>query len=245
MDNQSQEPAALRYLQQITNDKRVRVIQYDLPFNYSAINNYAVQQAKGEILVLLNNDVEVIAADWLTEMVSHAVRVEIGAVGAKLLYANGKVQHAGVILGIGGVAGHAHKFLDDSQHGYCYRAAVTQNLSAVTGACLAVKKKAYQAVGGLNETDLKVAFNNIDFCLKLLQASYRNVYTPFAKLYHHESLSRGYDDTPEKQAIFRHEFDYMQKTWENMLKRDIAYNPNLTLEFEDFSLAHHPLRRFI
>lgn len=238
VDNQSVEPATHAYLEQIKSDARMRVINYEKPFNYSAMNNYAVQCANGEILALLNNDVEVINKEWLSEMVSHAIRPEVGAVGAKLLYANGMVQHAGVITGLGGVAGHAHKYLKADDHGYCHRAVLTQNLSAVTGACLVVRKSCYQEVGGLNEVDLVVALNDIDFCLKLLKKGYRNVFTPFARLYHHESISRGRDDTPEKHALFIHEFEYMKKTWGGMLQHDPAYNPNLTLEFENFSLSN-------
>jgi GT2 family glycosyltransferase len=164
------------------------------------------------------------------------MRPGIGAVGAKLLYPNGMVQHAGVIIGLGGVAGHAHKYLERNAPGYCNRAQVVQNLTAVTGACLVVQKSHYQEVGGLNEIDLAVAFNDIDFCLKLVTAGYRNVFTPHALLFHHESISRGYDDTPEKRAVFKKEYGYMKDTWGNKLKRDPAYNRNLTLEFEDFSL---------
>lgn len=236
VDNQSEELETHSYFEEIKSDSRIKVILYDKPFNYSAINNFASQYAHGKILALINNDVEVIAEEWLTEMVSHAVRPDIGAVGAKLLYSNGLVQHSGVIIGLGGVAGHAHKYLKDNDHGYCHRAVVTQNLSAVTGACLVVRKSIYQEVGGLNEADLVVALNDIDFCLKLRDFGYRNLFTPYAKLYHHESISRGHDDTPEKQAVFIYEFNYMKKKWGNKLRSDPAYNPNLTLEFENFSL---------
>lgn len=236
VDNQSIEPDTHAYFEQIQRDTRIKVIHYEKPFNYSAMNNYAVQFSQGEILALLNNDVEVITGEWLSEMVSHAMRPEIGAVGAKLLYSNGLVQHAGVILGIGGVAGHAHKYLKGCDHGYCHRAIITQNLSAVTGACLVVRKSIFEEVGGLNEVSLAVAFNDIDFCLKLLAAGYQNIFTPYARLYHHESISRGHNDTPEKHAVFAQEFDYMKNSWGDSLKLDPAYNPNLTLEFENFFL---------
>ena len=236
VDNQSVESETHTYFEQIQGDLRIKVIRYDKPFNYSAINNFAAQYAHGEILALLNNDIEVITEGWLTEMVSHAVRPGIGAVGAKLLYPNRLVQHSGVIIGLGGVAGHAHKYLKEDDPGYCHRAVVTQNLSAVTGACLVIRKNIYQEVNGLNEADLAVAFNDIDLCLRLRDAEYRHVFTPHAKLYHHESISRGHDDTPEKHAIFIYEFDYMKKIWGNKLRSDPAYHPNLTLEFEDFSL---------
>ena len=236
VDNQSVESETHTYFEQIQGDSRIKVIRYDKPFNYSAINNFAAQYAHGEILALLNNDIEVIAEEWLTEMVSHAVRPGIGAVGAKLLYPNRLVQHSGVIIGLGGVAGHAHKYLKEDDHGYCHRAVVTQNLSAVTGACLVIRKSIYQEVDGLNEADLAVAFNDIDFCLRLREAGYKNLFTPYAQLFHHESISRGHDDTPEKHALFLKEFTYVKTAWGDKLKSDPAYNPNLTLEFEDFSL---------
>lgn len=238
VDNQSTEATTLVYLAEIQKDARIRVLRYDKPFNYSAINNFAVEHAKGEVLALLNNDVEVITHDWLTEMVSHAIRPGIGAVGAKLLYSNGTIQHAGVIIGLGGVAGHGHKHIKDDAHGYCHRAVVTQCLSAVTGACLVVKKSIYEEVGGLNEVDLVVALNDIDFCLKLREAGFNNIYTPYAKLFHHESISRGHDDTAEKHALFLQELGYMKNTWGARLQQDPAYNLNLTLEFEDFSLRY-------
>jgi O-antigen biosynthesis protein len=238
VDNRSEEPRTREYLRDIQCDTRIRVLQFDRPFNYSAINNFAAAESRGDILALVNNDVEVIGSDWLTEMVCHAVRPGIGAVGAKLLYANGTVQHAGVIMGIGGVAGHAHKFLDGTSPGYCGRAMVTQNMSAVTGACLVVRKSVYEAVGGLNETDLVVALNDVDFCLKLLDAGLRNVFTPFAVLYHHESISRGRNDSKLKQQVFMKEFNYVAQNWRRYIANDPCYNPNLTLQFEDFSLKH-------
>ena len=237
VDNQSVESDTHTYFEQIQGDLRIKVIRYEKPFNYSALNNFAVQYAHGEILALLNNDIEVIAKEWLTEMVSHAMRPGIGAVGAKLLYSNGMVQHAGVIIGIGGVAGHAHKYLKGDDHGYCHRAVVTQNLSAVTGACLVVRKSRYLEVGGLNEADLAVAFNDIDFCLKLVAAGYHNVFTPYARLCHHESISRGQDDTPEKHELLIREFSYMKNAWGRLLQHDPAYNQNLTLEFDNFALS--------
>jgi GT2 family glycosyltransferase len=172
-------------------------------------------------------------------MVSHAVRTEIGAVGARLLYPNGTLQHGGVILGIGGVAGHANKGLPRYQYGYFARAVVIQSVSAVTAACLVVRKELYEKVGGFNE-DLKVAYNDIDFCLKIREAGYRNLYTPYAELYHHESASRGYENTPDKQLRLEAEGQYMKQRWGDLLLNDPAYNPNLTLEWEDFSLAWPP-----
>jgi GT2 family glycosyltransferase len=150
------------------------------------------------------------------------------------------LQHAGVVLGIHGVAGHVHRFLPRGNVGYCGRAALIQSFSAVTGACLVVRKALYEAVGGLNEVELQVACNDIDFCLNLREAGYRNIFTPYAELYHHESASRGFDDTPEKQARSAKEVAYMHERWGDALRNDPAYNPNLTLDFEDFSLAWPP-----
>ena len=240
VDNGSDDKATLRYLALLAERANVWVMRDDRPFNYSALNNAAVRVARGEVLGLLNNDLEVINADWLTEMVSHALRPEIGAVGARLWYGDDTLQHAGVVLGIHGVAGHVHRFLPRSNVGYCGRAALIQSFSAVTGACLVVRKSIYEAVGGLNETALQVACNDIDFCLKVRKAGYRNLWTPYAELYHHESASRGFDDTPEKQARSAKEVAYMNQHWGDLLRDDPAYNPNLTLDSEDFGLAWPP-----
>lgn len=235
VDNRTTEAAALSYLEKIGQHPNIRVLRHDAPFNYATINNEAVKEAKGEVLALLNNDIEVITPNWLEEMVSHALRPDIGAVGAKLLYANNTIQHAGVILGLGGIAGHGHKYLPDGAPGYCHRAVVTQNVSAVTGACLVVHKSIYTDAGGLDE-EFAVAYNDIDFCLRLLEQGYRNIFTPYAKLYHHESLTRGPDNTPEKQTIFLRETSLMRRKWGALLDRDRAYNPNLSLDFEGYTL---------
>ncbi|WP_298607902.1 glycosyltransferase family 2 protein [uncultured Thiothrix sp.] len=236
LDNQSKEAETLIWFERIQNDPRVKVIQYDYPFNYSAINNFGVQQAKGSIIGLINNDVEIISANWLTELVSHACRAEVGCVGAKLYYSNGQIQHAGVILGLGHVAGHAHRFAERDSTGYFNRLKVVQNYSAVTGACLLVRREIYEQVGGLNEQDLAVAYNDVDFCLRVRAVGYRNLWTPHAELYHHESVSRGEDDTPEKKARFDKEVAYMRATWGTELDNDPYYNLNLSRLREDFSL---------
>jgi GT2 family glycosyltransferase len=178
----------------------------------------------------------VISCGWLSELASQALRPEIGCVGAKLYYEDGTIQHAGVILGLGGVAGHGHRYFDRDAPGYFNRLMVVQNLSAVTGACLVVRKSVYLEVGGLNERELQVALNDVDFCLRVRQAGYRNLWTPYAELYHHESRSRGADDTPEKRARFAAEFQYMKAKWGDLLTNDPAYSPHLTREREDFSL---------
>jgi O-antigen biosynthesis protein len=239
MDNGSYERKTVKLLQKLAENKKIRVIKDDAPFNYSKLNNTAVAHAQGTLLALLNNDVEVINQQWLKEMVSHALRSEAGVVGAKLYYPNNTIQHAGVVLGIHGIAGHAHRFLPKDHLGYCGRASLIQSFSAVTGACMVMRKATYLEVNGMNE-DLPVSCNDIDLCLKVRQAGYRNIWTPYAELYHHESLSRGLDDTPEKRARSAKEVLYMQQKWGELIKNDPCYNPNLTLNFEDFSLAWPP-----
>jgi len=240
IDNGSDDPGALAYFQTVAQHPRIRVIRDDRPFNYSALNNNAVALARGDYVALINNDIEVISPEWLGEMMSYATQPGVGAVGARLFYPNGTLQHGGVILGIGGVAGHSHKHFPRDHPGYFFRAILTQELSAVTAACLLVRKSTYQAVGGLEEERLKVAFNDVDFCIRLVKAGYRNIYASYAELYHHESLTRGHEDTPEKQARFQAEIDYMKTQWEGELKFDPAYSPNLTQDFEDFSYAWPP-----
>jgi len=236
IDNRSEEEGTFRYFEEIKKFKNIRVIKYDDEFNFSAICNFGVKHAKGELILLLNNDTEVLNEDWLEEMVRHAIRKEIGCVGAKLYYPDGTIQHGGVILGLGGVAGHSHKHFPKDHPGYYCRLNLVQNLSAVTAACLMVKKEIYEEVGGLDEENLKVAFNDVDFCLKVREAGYRNLWTPYAELIHHESKSRGYEDTPEKIERFRKEIEYMKKKWGKKLLYDPYYNPNLTLDREDFGI---------
>jgi O-antigen biosynthesis protein len=240
MDNGSDDSKAINYLKKLAENSKIQVVKDTSPFNYSKLNNDAVSLAKAEVIALLNNDVEIINNDWLTEMVSHALRPEVGVVGAKLYYADNTIQHAGVILGIHGVAGHGHRFLPKDNVGYCGRANLIQSFSAVTGACMVVRKSIYLEVGGMNEHDLIVACNDIDFCLKVREAGYRNIWTPYAELYHHESSSRGYDDTPEKLVRSAKEVAYMKQRWGELIENDPAYNPNLTLDSEDFSLAWPP-----
>jgi len=240
VDNGSVAADALSYLQQLQQDSRIRVLRHDAEFNYSQLNNLAVTQARGEILALLNNDLEIIHADWLKEMVSQALRPEVGAVGAKLYYSNNMIQHAGVIVGLGGLAGHGFKFLPKQFAGYYWKPFLTQNYSAVTGACLVLRKEVYEKAGGLNEVQLKVAFNDVDLCLKIQAQGYWIVWTPHAELYHHESVSRGADLTVRKYLRLQREIRYMQTQWATQLKADPFYNPNLTIQFEDFSLAYPP-----
>ncbi|MEM8499153.1 MAG: glycosyltransferase family 2 protein [Pseudomonadota bacterium] len=237
IDNESTEADAVAYFVSLNSYDNIRVLRYNKPFNYSAINNFAVAQTDAEIVGFINNDIEVINENWLTEMVSLALRPESGCIGAKLYYAENKIQHAGVILGIGGVAGHSHKYFPKEHHGYFSRLALAQNLSAVTGACMLVRKSVYEQVNGLEENELKIAFNDVDFCLRVRAAGYLNVWTPYAELYHHESLSRGKEDTPEKVRRFNKEADWMRATWHRELENDPYYNPNLSLSHEDFSIV--------
>ena len=241
VDNGSNEPETLAYLQTLAQDIRYTILRDDGPFNYSALNNKAVKIAKGDVIALINNDIEVISSEWLSEMVSHALRPDIGAVGARLWFSDNTLQHAGVVLGCHGLAGHAHKNLSRKDTGYFNRADMIQSYSAVTAACLVIQKSIFLEVGGLNETDLCVAFNDVDLCAKLIRAGYQNIWTPYADLYHHESATRGPDDA--NQATLKRtakEASYIQRHWSSLLAKDPAYNPNLTLVYDDFSLAWPP-----
>lgn len=244
VDNQSQEASTLAYLEKLKTKSKVHVIKYDDVFNYSAINNTAVNHASGDIIGFINNDIEVISPGWLREMVSHAVRPEIGIVGAKLYYGDDTIQHAGVILGMGGEAGHASKYLSKKAIGYRGQAVLLKSFSAVTGACLLMRRNLFEEVGGLDERNLPIAFNDIDLCLRVRERGYRVLLTPYAELYHLEARSRGSDDTPKRRFGFAREVDFMHSRWGNILSNDPFYNPNLTLnhilESEDFSLAFPP-----
>jgi len=236
VDNQSTCQKTLDYMVQLEAKGHARVLRYPYAFNYSAINNFAARHASGTVLGLINNDVEVINADWLTEMVSHAIRPQIGCVGAKLYYPDDTIQHAGVVCGMGGVAAHVQRHLPKDSPGYFGRLWLIYNPSAVTAAVLLIRKDVFDAVGGLDEEGLPVAFNDVDLCLKVQQAGYRNLWTPFAELYHHESVSRGADETPEKRARFAGECSVMRERWGSLLANDPNYNPNLALDRHDFSL---------
>lgn len=240
VDNGSRERETEEYLKRVVSDSRVRVMRDDREFNFSRLNNDAAREARGEHLCFLNNDIEVRGAGWLSEMISYAVQPGVGAVGARLLYPNDLLQHAGVILGINGVAGHNHKGLPRSEPGYFNRAVLPQDLSAVTAACMVVSREAFQKAGGFDERELAIAFNDTDLCLKLRELGLRIVYTPYAELYHHESMSRGYENTSEKYERFEGEVAAMKERWGRKLESDPYYNPNLTLVREDFSFAFPP-----
>ncbi len=243
MDNGSDDKSTLRYMQNLSNEGIATVIRSPGEFNYSQLNNTAAAQSQGEVLVLLNNDIEVITADWLEQLVRYAVKPEIGCVGAKLLYPDGRIQHAGVILGIHGVGAHVQRLHDRDADGYCKRLKFPQEYTAITAACLAIRKEVFDQVGGLNQKDLKVGFNDVDLCLKVKEAGYNNIWTPLAELYHHESVSRGPETSPEKARRLAKEAAYIMQRWGSILQNDPAYNPNLTLTASNFELSSRYVTR--
>ncbi|RZI82890.1 MAG: glycosyltransferase [Rubrivivax sp.] len=243
VDNGSDESRTLDYLAQLPGQApRIRVIRDDSPFNYAALNNMAVDHAQGELVALLNNDIEVIHADWLDEMVGHGLRPEVGCVGAKLLYPDDTVQHIGVLVGPGkdapdAIAAHYLRGIPRDAPGYAQRAIATQQLTAVTAACLVIRKATFLRVGGLDAKHLAVTYNDVDFCLRVRELGLHNVLTPHALLYHHESVSRGRDASGKNQARFLPELAYMQRRWISQLQNDPCYNPNLSHQKPDFLLA--------
>lgn len=239
IDNQSDDPDTIAYLAALRERPGYQVLSYPYPFDYAAMHNWAVPQARGEFLCLLNNDTEVFTSSWLDEMLGEAQRPGVGAVGAKLLYPNGSIQHAGVILGMGGIADHAHKSYPGDAYGHYGRASLVQNFSAVTAACMVIRKSLWEEMGGMSP-ELAVAYNDVDLCLHLVEAGYRNVWVPQAVLYHHESKTRGADIAPAKMMRFAIEHAYMQWRWGRVLQNDPAYNPNQALDYENFTLAATP-----
>jgi glycosyltransferase involved in cell wall biosynthesis/GT2 family glycosyltransferase len=240
VNNGSVEQATRLFLREAEAKGTIRVLTDDGPFNYSRLNNGAAAIATGEFLLFLNNDTEADEAGWLTEMVSQAVQANIGAVGARLWFPNGTLQHGGVVLGLGGVAGHAFPNIPRGHPGYFNRAMLQQNISAVTGACLMVRKTVFAELEGFDEVNLGITFNDIDFCLRLIERGYHNVWTPYANLIHHESASRGHQRTPDEQAEFLRAAAFMQERWGAQLLNDPFYNPNLSLELPGYDLAFPP-----
>ena len=226
VDNDSQTAQAREYFARTPH----RLLHFSGPFNFSAINNFAVEQTTAPWLLFLNNDVEVIESEWLTAMVEHVQRPEVGAVGARLLYPDNTIQHAGVVLGVGGIAQHAFRGVPAESPGVNRQLQVTRNYSSVTGACLLTRRSVFEEVGGFDEEQLPVTFNDVDLCLKMRRAGYLIVYTPYAKLYHHESASRG-------RSVEARETDVMRERWSDLIARDPYYNPNLSRERADFSLG--------
>lgn len=238
VENNSEEPETFAFYKKIAGEK-IKIVTWEGEFNYSAINNFGVRHARGDYLLLLNNDVEIINGDWLTEMLSHCQRKEVGIVGAKLYYPDNTIQHAGIIIGIGGVAGSVFVGLPRAFSGYLHKASIQLDLSAVTAACMLVKRSVFEQVGGLEEK-LKVAFNDVDFCLRVREKGYLVVYDPYAELYHYESKTRGAEDTKEKIRRFQTEIEYMRSHWIGLLKKgDPYYNCNLSLTKWDYSLKNN------
>ncbi|MCX5947135.1 MAG: glycosyltransferase family 2 protein [Cyanobacteria bacterium] len=237
IDNGSSEPETLHYLAHLEQQENVRVLRRPGKFNYAALNNEAVTLARGELIALMNNDVEATHSGWLAAMAGQAVRPEIGAVGAKLLFPDGTIQHAGVLLGIGGIAGHAHKYLAADDEGYQLRLHLAHNLSAVTAATLVVRKALFEAVGGFDAINFAVNYNDVDFCLRLIKAGYRNLYCPDAVLIHHESKSRGAPTEADTHAQWQRERQAMIDRWGAALEADPHYSPHLSLLEENLSLT--------
>lgn len=238
VDNGSTEPATFRLFDRLS-PERFRILRDESAFNFSALNNRAVQAARGDYVCLLNNDIEILTAGWMEEMLSFGTQPDVGAVGARLWYPDGGLQHAGVILGLVGIASHFHRNLKRGDLGYFCRAALHQSFSAVTGAALMIKKSIYREVNGLDE-QLPVTFNDIDFCLRVRAAGYRNVWTPYAEMIHHESATRGNDVTPQEVARAERESVLMKQRWGDLLRKDPAYSLNLSTESEDLRLAWPP-----
>lgn len=237
VENNSTEEKTFAYYEKLQKEcSKVQVYYYKGNFNYSKINNFGVQYAKGKYLLLLNNDTEMINDDCIEELLGYCTRSDVGIVGARLYYEDDTIQHAGVVIGFGGIAGHCFVQQPRGNTGYCHRIICAQDYSAVTAACMMVKRSVFEEVGGLTE-ELAVAFNDIDFCMKVRQKGYLVVYNPYAELYHYESKSRGLEDTPEKQERFHKEIQTFETRWPEILKNgDPYYNPNLSLETQNFSL---------
>jgi O-antigen biosynthesis protein len=241
VDNDSDDPRTLEYLSALSTRSRsglrVRVVAHPGPFNYSTINNRAVLEASGEFICLLNNDIEMLAPDWLAIMVTQGLREDVGAVGAQLLYPDGRLQHAGVVIGVGNAAGHAHRFLRPEEEGYFRRHALPQFVTAVTAACLVVRRDRFLAIGGLDERAFPVAFNDVDLCLRLNARGWQSFYEPRAVLVHHESVSRGFDRDPVGAARFAGELAALQNRWGTMEVFDPYHHPRLSRASEQFALA--------
>lgn len=254
VENNSETEEIFAYYKELTNDKFdksmkhgdvvssddgvIKIVKYEGEFNYSAINNLGVEKTDGEYILLLNNDTQVITVNWMEELLMYAQREDVGAVGGKLFYGNKTIQHAGVVIGLGAhrTAGHTHYGQSRENLGYMGRLCYTQNVTAVTGACLMVKKELFEKVGGL-DTGFAVSLNDVDFCLKLRKEGYLNVFTPFAELYHFESISRGLDDMGEKAQRYNKESEVFRDKWkEELAKGDPYYNPNFSLDRSDYSL---------
>jgi GT2 family glycosyltransferase len=238
LDNGSDQQAALDLFAEYQKREpvRFRYLRHDAPFNFSEINNFAARQASGGFLLFLNNDTEILDGDWMTAMVEYAQRPTVGAVGAKLIYGNGTIQHAGVVIGVGGIAGHSHRHQPRSTGGYANSVALVTNYSAVTAACMMVRRELFDSVGGFDES-FSIAYNDVDLCLRLREGGYDNVYLPHVELMHYESRSRGYDVTPDQIERDKRERVRLQKRWQQAWSADPLYSPHLSLSSEGFEMA--------
>ena len=240
IENNSTSDEIFRYYKELSQNPKIRLLRWKKEFNYAAINNFGARQAKGDYLLFLNNDVTVITPQWLEEMLGTCQRQEVGAVGVKLLYPDNTIQHAGCVIGIGGIAGHMFVDMPAERNGYLHKASLLQDMSAVTAACMIIKKDVFRQVGGFTEK-LAVAFNDVDLCLKVNSASYLVVYNPYAQLYHMESKTRGAEDNKQKVRRFQEEIEYMRCQWLDILKNgDPYYNKNLSLTKWNYSLKPLP-----
>ena len=236
VENNSREPETFAYYKTIDGKDNIRVITWDKPFNYSAINNFGIRHASGQYVICLNNDIQVITGGWMEELLGVCQREEVGVVGAKLYYPDDTIQHAGIVVGIGGIAGSLFVGMKRERSGYLHKASLMQDLSAVTAACMMVKKKAFEEAGGFEEK-LAVAFNDVDLCLKIREKGYLVVYDPYVEMYHYESKTRGREDTKEKVRRFQGEIEYMRTRWIGILKEGVlCYNKNLSLSKWNYSL---------
>lgn len=237
VDNGSDDPELFEYYDELKKDSRFVICSLDIPFNYSKLNNFAAKKASGKYFILLNNDIEIITPEWIEEMLMYVQRDDVGICGAKLYYPDNTIQHAGVIVGLGGVAGHCFGGFNRNDNGYLCHLVCAQELSAVTAACLMIKASVFEEVNGLDEDNFKVAYNDVDLCLKVREKGHLIVWTPYAEAYHYESKSRGYEDTPEKQKRFIAEQNYFKTKWADFLKKgDPYYNPNLTVDRGDYTV---------
>ncbi len=246
IENNSTENATLDYYKTLENQDKISVVKYQGDFNYAKINNFGAGYAKGAYLLLLNNDTQIISMNWLEAMLMYAQRPDVGAVGAKLYYADRTIQHAGVVIGLGAhrTAGHTHYKINYDNLGYMGKLCYAQDVSAVTGACLMVKKELFEAADGLDES-FRIALNDVDFCLRLREMGYLNVFTPFAELYHFESASRGSDMVDAAKAKrYEEESQYFREKWKTVLEKgDPYYNPNFSLDYSDYSLRTVPVEK--
>jgi len=244
VDHETSDPKALKVITEFELKENFEVVSFSGDFNFAAMVNRAAEVANGDVFVLLNNDTEIFDAGWLKELVAQVSRPEIGIAGALLLFGDGTIQHAGIHPGVGGLMGHGHKHLPGDDSGYFSRLKAVHEVAAVTGACLAIEKATWCDLSGLDEENLAVAYNDVDLCLKVRQKNLKVIFTPFSKVFHHESVSRGIDDTPERNARLQSEIQVMQERWGDMLNDDPAYSSNLSFDGGGFSLAKTPKKHY-